>query len=123
MEKRFLLGVVSARDEASSLAFIHQFKLEQYFKVVVTSQTCHHTKPFPDPLLFAAEKLEIAPENCLMVGDTTVDMRVAKLAGMQSLGVLCGFGTRRELLRAGADMLVDSPVQLTDLFENGLKLA
>ena len=121
MEKHFPMGVVSARDEASSLAFIRQFNLEKYFKVVVTSQTCRHTKPFPDPLLFAAEELDIAPEACLMVGDTTVDMRAAKLAGMQALGVLCGFGTKRELLRAGADFLMDSPAQLPSFLERHLK--
>lgn len=117
MGKRYPMGVVSARDEASSMAFIHQFKLEKFFKVIVTSQTCHHTKPFPEPLLFAAKELKVAPQDCLMVGDTTVDMRAAKLAGMQALGVLCGFGTRRELIRAGADLLIDSTAQIPALLE------
>lgn len=122
MENRFPMGIVSARDEASSMAFIHQFKLEKYFKVVVTSQTCQYTKPFPDPLLFAAKKLEISPQACLMVGDTTVDIRAAKLAGMQALGVLCGFGTKRELLRAGADLLIDSPAQIPALLAQYSKM-
>lgn len=117
MEKHFTMGVVSARDEISSKAFIRQFNLEKYFKVIVTSQTCHHTKPFPEPLLFAAKELNVSPQACLIVGDTTVDMRAAKLAGMQALGVLCGFGTRRELLRAGADLLIDSTAQLPELLE------
>ena len=121
LEKRLLMGIVSARDEASSLAFIHQFGLRHYFKVVVTSQTCHHTKPFPDPLLFAARELNIEPENCLMVGDTTVDMRAAQLAGMQAVGVLCGFGTQRELLRAGANLILESPAELADLIERYLE--
>jgi phosphoglycolate phosphatase-like HAD superfamily hydrolase len=73
------------------------------FRVVVTSQTTRRTKPFPDPLLYAAEKLGLPPANCLMVGDTTVDMRAAKQAGMQAAGVLCGFGREKELRHAGAD--------------------
>ena len=120
---RLPLAVVSARDEHSSLAFIHQFQLEPYFRVIVTSQTCEHTKPFPDPLLYAAREMQVAPENCLMVGDTTVDMRAARLAGMQALGVLCGFGTQRELLRAGAHEILDSTAQVLDLLENKLKQA
>jgi len=108
----YSLGIVSARDEASSLAFIEQFKLSPLFRVVVTSQTCRYSKPFPDPLLHAARQLNVNPENCLMVGDTTVDIRAAKLAGMQSLGVLCGFGTQRELQRVGADLILASPVEL-----------
>ena len=121
--QRMPLAVVSARDEHSSLAFIQQFHLEPYFKTIVTSQTCEHTKPFPDPLLYAAQQLRVAPEHCLMVGDTTVDMRAARLAGMQALGVLCGFGTQRELLRAGAHQILDSTAEVLDLLENKLKQA
>jgi HAD superfamily hydrolase (TIGR01509 family) len=100
---KYPLAVASARDEKSSMAFIDQFGLSSFFRVVVTSQTTRRTKPFPDPLLYAAEKLGLPPANCLMVGDTTVDMRAAKQAGMQAAGVLCGFGREKELWRAGAD--------------------
>jgi len=113
---RFPLGVVSARDERTTSAFLSQFSLEKYFKVVVTSQTCRYTKPFPDPLIYAADKLSIDPANCLMVGDTTVDMKAAKLAGMQAVGVLCGFGRERELRRAGADLILRSTADLLTLF-------
>jgi len=37
-----------------------------------------------------------------MVGDTTPDMKAAVAAGVIPVGVLCGFGTREELLKAGA---------------------
>ncbi len=120
LASRLPLAIVSARDEQSSLAFVRQFQLEPFFEVIVTSQTCAHTKPFPEPLLYAAGKLNVKPEHCLMVGDTTVDMRAARLAGMQSVGVLCGFGTRRELLRAGAGLIIESTAQLLDHMQENL---
>ncbi len=122
LSARLPLAIVSARDEKSSLAFVRQFKLESCFRVIVTAQTCRHTKPFPDPLFYAAKKLQVEPENCLVVGDTTVDMRAAKLAGMQSLGVLCGFGTQRELLRAGADLIAASTADLLELMKANTSL-
>ena len=106
------LGVVSARDETSTMAFINHFELEKHFGVIATSQTCRYTKPFPDPLIFAANKLGIEPHTCLMVGDTTVDMKAAKLAGMQAVGVLCGFGREKELKRAGADVILPMTTDL-----------
>ena len=112
---KFSMGVVSARDEKSTMAFIRQFKLEKYFSVIVTSQTCRYTKPFPDPLLFAAEKLGVKPQSCLMVGDTTVDIKAAKLAGMQAVGVLCGFGREKELKRAGADLILPATTDLLQI--------
>ena len=62
--------------------------MKKYFHVIVTSQTCKYTKPFPDPLLYAAKEMGIEPQYCLMVGDTTVDIKAAKLAGMKAVGVL-----------------------------------
>lgn len=116
LSQRFPLAVASARDEQTSMAFINQFELGSLFRVVVTSQSTHHTKPFPDPLIYAAEKMGVPPANCLMVGDTTVDMRSAKLAGMQAAGVLCGFGREKELRRAGADAILTSTPDITDIF-------
>jgi len=109
---RYPLGLVSAGGEQSSLAFLDQFNLRAFFSVIVTSQSCRHTKPFPDPLIFAAKRLGVEPPYCLMVGDTTVDMRAAKLAGMQALGVLCGFGRKAELCRAGAQLILPRTTDL-----------
>jgi len=98
--------VVSAGSERATLGFLEQFDLAPYFEAVATSITCPHTKPFPDPLLWAAGRLGVPPERCLMVGDTVVDIRAGKAAGAQTVGVLCGFGTERELRRAGADLIL-----------------
>lgn len=113
LQRRFPLAVVSARGEASTLAFLEQFGLFQFFQAIATAQTCAHTKPFPDPLFWAAERMGVTPEHCLMVGDTTMDIHTGQAAGAQTVGVLCGFGTRAELLRAGADLILDSSADLS----------
>lgn len=115
LHARFPLAVVSARDEHGTLNFLSQHNLHDYFKAIATSQTCRYTKPFPDPILWAAEKMDVSPTQCLMVGDTTVDIRAGKAAGAQTVGVLCGFGSETELRRAGADLIVASPVELLNI--------
>jgi len=115
LRRHYPLAVVSARDAATTTAFLDQFGLGGYFETVVTSQTCRHTKPFPDPVLYAAKKMRVDPTRCLMVGDTTVDIRAGKAAGAQTLGVLCGFGEKKELLRAGADLILPTPAGLLSL--------
>ena len=111
----YALGVVSARDSQSTRAFLDLFELTQFFQVVVTAQTCHHTKPFPDPILYAAKSLDVNPNNCVMVGDTIVDIQSGKSAGTQTVGVLCGFGTEKELKRVGADMILTSTIDIQDV--------
>jgi HAD superfamily hydrolase (TIGR01549 family) len=109
MKVHYPMSVVSARDANSTLAFLEQFEITEHFLSVATSQTCKYTKPFPDPILKVAEDMGVKPENCLMIGDTTVDIRAGKAAGAQTLGVLCGFGTEDELVRAGADLILPTP--------------
>lgn len=114
LSQNYPLSVVSARGERSTLHFLEHFGIRQYFQVIVTSQTRQHTKPYPDPILWAAEQMHVDPGNCLMVGDTTMDILAGKAAGSQTVGVLCGFGTPDELERCGADLLLDSTAKLTD---------
>jgi HAD superfamily hydrolase (TIGR01509 family) len=109
------MAVVSARDESSTMAFLEQFDLVKYFDGVVTGLSAKHTKPYPDPVLLAAQKMNVAPENCLMIGDTTVDIRTGKSAGAQTVGVLCGFGEEPELKKMGADMILEDTTKLTKI--------
>jgi len=109
------MAVVSARDDRSTRAFLEQFELTSYFEEIVTAITAEHTKPYPDPILYAAEKMGVAPENCLMIGDTTVDIRAGVAAGAQTVGVLCGFGERGELEHRGADLILNSTSELADV--------
>ena len=118
---RYPMAIVSARDEQGTLHFLEQFDLLKYFDVIVTSQSAGHTKPYPDPILFAAQKMNVKPEACLMIGDTTVDMRAGRSAGAQTVGVLCGFGEEPELLKMGAHLILKNTSELTDvlLSKNG----
>jgi N-acetyl-D-muramate 6-phosphate phosphatase len=112
---RYPMAVVSARDESGTMAFLEQFDLVKYFDVVVTGLSADHTKPYPDPVLLAAQKMNVAPENCLMIGDTTVDIRAGKSAGAQTVGVLCGFGEEPELKKLGADLILQDTTKLLDV--------
>ena len=116
MQGRFPMSVVSARDENSTMRFLTQFDLCKYFDTIITGLSAPHTKPYPDPIFLAAKKLDVRPEECLMIGDTTVDMRAGKAAGAQTVGVLCGFGEEPELRQLGADLILKSTADITALF-------
>ncbi|GAP09029.1 phosphoglycolate phosphatase [Bellilinea caldifistulae] len=115
LQEHYPLAVVSARGEKATLAFLDQFGLRGHFRAIATAHTCTHTKPFPHPVLWAAEQMGVAASDCLMVGDTVVDIRAGKTAGAQTVGVLCGFGKENELRRAGADFILETTAQLGDL--------
>jgi phosphoglycolate phosphatase-like HAD superfamily hydrolase len=116
--ERYPLAVVSARDDRSTRAFLAQYDLTRYFKTIVTAITAEHTKPYPDPIFHAAKEMGVAPEDCLMIGDTTVDIRAGKAAGAQTVGVLCGFGEEPELRRCGADLILPATAELTSVLSS-----
>ncbi len=118
--EKYPMTIVSARDARTTIHFLEQFTLQNLFVEVVTSQTCVHTKPYPDPVRFASEAMNLPAENCLMIGDTTVDILAGKRAGAQTIGLLCGFGTEKELRKAGADLIVNDLQELHLLFMKGL---
>jgi HAD superfamily hydrolase (TIGR01509 family) len=65
-----------------------------------TSADVEQTKPAPDLVLAALEKLDGAP--AIMIGDSTWDCEAAKAAGIPSIGVLTGGFSEEELREAGA---------------------
>jgi phosphoglycolate phosphatase-like HAD superfamily hydrolase len=114
---RYPLSIVTARGNRSTELFLKQLNIHPFFQTVVTAQTCRHTKPHPDPILWAASQLGIPAEACLMIGDTTVDILAGKAAGAQTVGVLCGFGTENELRAAGADLILENTSKLVEIFD------
>jgi len=114
LSRHYPLAIVSARGQRSTQIFLDCHELTPYFQIVVTGQTCEYTKPYPDPILWAAKQMNVPAEQCLMIGDTSVDIRAGRAAGSQTVGVLCGFGQEGELVRAGADLILPSTAALTN---------
>ena len=108
------LAVVSARGRRGTVDFLEHTQLSHHFKAVATAQTAHRTKPHPAPVLWAARQMGVPPERCLMIGDTTVDILAGRRAGTQTIGVLSGFGERKELERKGADLILNSAAELPE---------
>jgi len=115
LKGKYPMAIVSARDEHGTMRFLEQFDLVQYFDAIITGQSAEYTKPYPDPVLLAAKKMNVKPEECLMIGDTTVDIRAGKSAGAQTIGVLCGFGEEPELRKRGTDMILKNTPDLVDV--------
>ena len=86
--------------------FLQHYGVREHFTAVVGAQTTRRMKPHPEPLIFAAKAMGVDPQACLMIGDTTIDIRTGVAAGAQTVGVLCGFGTEDELRASGAGLIL-----------------
>ena len=118
--RHFPMAIVSARGEKGTLEFLEHHQIADKFVCIASGQTTQHTKPWPDPIFWCAEQMNVPADTCLMIGDTTVDIRAGRAASAQTVGVLSGFGSSRELTRAGANLIAKNVAELTKIFHNTL---
>lgn len=83
--------------------------LQKYMRGVVLAEDTEKHKPYPDPLLKAAEIVNITPKNCIYVGDTIFDYKATKAAGMKFALALWGAS---DLTGIDADYNLNNPLDL-----------
>ncbi|MGV8981328.1 HAD family hydrolase [Clostridium sp.] len=68
-------------------AIAKKFNIQEYFEVFVTGDYVKRSKPEPDIFIFAAEKLGVSVENCVVIEDSHNGVLAAKKAGMKCVGI------------------------------------
>jgi phosphoglycolate phosphatase len=126
-------GVANLLDELQKSGFemavlsnkVHDFTVEMVremfpairFAAVLGQRDGIPHKPNPAGALQLADMLGAAPENCVVIGDSTMDLETAANAGMRAIAVTWGYHDRERLLAAGASRLIDHPSALPALLE------
>lgn len=90
--------------------------VRELFDAIVTADDGLAHKPEPDAILELLKRVDVAPENAVVVGDYAYDIIAGKRAHVGlNIGILHGLGTQHELLSAGADFLCDNLDSLNHL--------
>ncbi|HUT90802.1 MAG TPA: HAD-IA family hydrolase [Thermoguttaceae bacterium] len=87
------------------------------FRAVLGQREGVPPKPDPAGAREIVDRLEVAAEHFLYLGDTPTDMRTARTAGMHPVGVSWGFRPVDELRAAGAARIIARPLELMDLVD------
>lgn len=110
----YRLAVLSNKQDAYVKALIRQLFPDNEFTVVM-GQCELPLKPDPTVPAIIAERLGAKLTECIMIGDSDVDIRTAQNAGMRAIGCSWGFRGHEALVMAGAPHIADTPDQLLDL--------
>ena len=113
-ERGIQVCVLSNKPHADTCGVVRHFFPEIPFAQIRGQVEGVPVKPDPTGALMIADALGLKPEEFVYLGDTNVDMRTARKAGMHPVGVTWGFRTAEELTEAGAERLIGNP---TDLLE------
>ena len=105
------LPLRSNKPEAAVKAIIKELNMEDFFCLIAGATPDIPLKPHPDSVLPIVRQLQRLVPGCAsasiaFVGDSDVDMRTAKNAGLYAVGAAWGFRGAAELAEAGADIIL-----------------
>lgn len=108
-------AIVTNKPYGFTVPLLEGLGLTEHFQVVFGGDSLPERKPAPLMLLEAARRCAVTPSECLMIGDTWVDMEAGRNAGMKRVGYVGGFRGRAELETAQADYLIENFSELCEI--------
>ena len=110
-ERKIPMGIATMGDQHNIDFIFDALKLETYFHSTTGGHQVTNGKPHPEIFLTAAQKLDVAPEDCLVFEDTRSGVTAARAAGMEVIGLTTMFD-QKTLLELGCVQAVDDFSQI-----------
>ena len=111
-----IFALATSKPYEFSVSILDHFDLHQYFEFVGAATMDGRISWKADVIRHLIDKLGAEDKSSvLMIGDRDQDIDGAKANGLQSAGVLWGYGSKAELMNAGADYLVSTPLDIVNI--------
>ena len=111
-EKGISLAILSNKPDFATKSVVREILGDGLFDAVYGQREGVPIKPDPTSVYSILEEFNVEKNECLYIGDTSVDILTAKNANIFSVGVLWGFRTRAELKDARADRIISKPHEI-----------
>jgi phosphoglycolate phosphatase len=112
---RRIMTVLSNKPVNPSRAIVQALGLKDFFTAVYGGNSFETKKPDPLGVKVLLKETGVAPEESVIIGDSSIDMVTAKNAGIWSCGVTYGLSPET-LKKVPGDAMVDSPHEWLELF-------
>ncbi|HEY1406955.1 MAG TPA: HAD family hydrolase [Spirochaetota bacterium] len=109
------IAVLSNKPHKFTTLIVPHFFPDIQFDVIFGAREGIPRKPDPTAAIEILEKLDLHPNQCVYVGDSNIDMKTGRAAGMFTVGVSWGFRPEKELREAGADRVISSPDEILEV--------
>jgi phosphoglycolate phosphatase len=109
------LAVLSNKPVVPSRAIVEALGLGNFFSQIYGGNSFASKKPDPEGAAKLLQESGVRPEQAAIVGDSHVDIRTGRNAGLWTVGVTYGFAPHT-LDEASPDVVVDHPRELATVF-------
>jgi phosphoglycolate phosphatase len=110
-KKNYKIAIVSNKFDAAVKSLARDY-FDNLIPVAIGESPEVKKKPAPDSVYTAVRELGVELKTTIYVGDSETDVQTAKNAGVPCIGVTWGFRDRDVLKEAGADYIIDKPMEL-----------
>ena len=83
----FPTAIVTSSNRESVQSLVSRLTFGDVFDLLVSAEDYQHSKPDPECYLLAAQKLNVAPQRCLVFEDSIPGLQAAKAAGMWAVAI------------------------------------
>ena len=108
--------IVTNKSQGFSEKIVKGLGLDRQTHGLHGGDTALPKKPSPDIIFHNLEKFGVSASDAVIVGDSHVDIETGKNAGILTCGVTYGFRPKEELVKSGADFIIDRPEELLRIF-------
>ena len=116
LQRNLVWGVVTNKAARFTEPLTRAMPLFATAGAVISGDTTPHAKPHPAPLLEAAARLQLRPEQCIYVGDDERDILAGRAAGMPTVAARYGYlGAAADVAAWNADAVFARPDELLKL--------
>lgn len=108
----YTLVLITNKPERFIVPILDHFGLQGYFTLCLGGDSLAEKKPSPVPLLHAAQVGGVAPDACVMVGDSRHDIAAGKAAGFVTLALPYGYNHGEPIEESRPDAVIASLAEL-----------
>lgn len=113
------LGIVTTKTTKLSIDLLEHLAVMDCFESIVGRQEVENPKPHPEPIFKILDMMDVSHKShdIWMIGDTKLDLIASNKAGINCVGVLCGYG-KKDDMKPYTNNIVNTTFEAVELIKN-----
>jgi len=111
------IGLVTNNERWVAQKMVKRFNLRGLLDTTVTKDDVENTKPHPEPILKALQRLKCSPESCLYIGDNEEDIIAGKAAGVTTV-LINSSRNKKQVWKNRPDYIINRLDEILDLIDH-----
>lgn len=113
------LGIVTTKSSQPTKDLLDYLGVLENFEAIVGAQEVENLKPHPEPIYKVLDMMDVchSSHDIWMIGDTKLDLIASNKAGINNVGVLCGYGEYEDL-RPHSENIVKTTLEAVEVIKN-----